>query len=862
MKFIKNGIIRLVLIIFIASVASGQWCFAKTGNDFSGKKSDTIYDAPDQAIWHAKTRTWFISNLGGGISLKKDNYGWITQTDEKGNVLHAFWIGKKEGMHAPSGMAISENFLYVCDREGVYEINIIKREIKNFIKITGASFINDIAIASNGDLFVSDFYGNKIYKIPNDTRIPEIWIASDKLKSPDGLYVDKNNLIVASWGKLSHPETFETSELGDLLSIDLNSKKVEVILSKIGNLEGITKAEDHYYISDWSAGKILKVDAKQKNVIDFVTGLKNPTDLDYASELNVLAIPQHGTNQVLFVNLSKNYNGQSFSNTQYPIASYNYGGLEKKSPKEQVQLLERFGYNQIVLKSETVEDFKSIDEFILLDSLNSNFKVNAVFERYNFIDSDERKERWKLVVDKIANKKIQLWIIFGKKNEGITNEFIENKLTQISKYAFEKNVEVILYPHSDCYISSAEEALPFVKKINQSNLKLAFHLYHEIRAGNGSRIPAVFEKIKNYLGAVTLAGTDIVPDYTNPKTRDTSTIKPIGYGNFDLVNFILPLKNSTYAGTVAIMNFGITEQPEDYLPRSLLAWERLLSANENHNKKTGSSIPIVANRVLKLMTYNLKFASTTYEPKWEIRREMQVDMIRKYAPDIVATQEGLKEQIDYLMDRLPEYIVIGEGRKGGDDDEHMAIFFKKDKFRLRELQSFQLSKTPDIFGSGPVVNPRMVTWARLAFINRQVEGQKRVYPQDYRDHWENNSEFYVFNTHFFNGPAPIARVSAAKLIMEKIQSLNRFGEWTPERPLFLLGDFNCLPGSMPYQVFTSNKDSANSDMLKNVFEDPKKIDWILYKGPVKVLKYEVVDYNIKSVYPSDHKPIYAEVEIK
>ena len=265
----------------------------------------SIYDAPDQAIWHAKTRTWFVSNLGGGISLKKDNYGWITQTDQKGNVIHECWIGKMDGMHAPSGMTITEDYLYVCDREGVFEINIADRKVNNFFSITGAAFINDITIADNGDLFVSDFFGNKIYKLPKATRIPEIWLETDQLKTPDGLYIDKNNLIVASWGKLSNPETFETSELGDLLSIDLKTKKIEILISKIGNLEGITKAGKYYYLTDWFAGKILKVDAKQKIVIDFISGLQNPTDLNYSAELNVLAFPQHGTNQVLFVNLPK-----------------------------------------------------------------------------------------------------------------------------------------------------------------------------------------------------------------------------------------------------------------------------------------------------------------------------------------------------------------------------------------------------------------------------------------------------------------------------------------------------------------------------------------------------------------------------
>ena len=126
-----------------------------------------------------------------------------------------------------------------------------------------------------------------------------------ELKAPDGLYMDQNKLIVASWGKLSNPDTFETSELGDLLSIDIKTKKIEILINKIGNLEGITKAGNFYYITDWFAGKVLKVASKQKTIIDFITGLKNPTDLNYSPELNVLGIPQHGTNQVLFVNLQK-----------------------------------------------------------------------------------------------------------------------------------------------------------------------------------------------------------------------------------------------------------------------------------------------------------------------------------------------------------------------------------------------------------------------------------------------------------------------------------------------------------------------------------------------------------------------------
>lgn len=262
------------------------------------------------------------------------------------------------------------------------------------------------------------------------------------------------------------------------------------------------------------------------------------------------------------------------------------------------------------------------------------------------------------------------------------------------------------------------------------------------------------------------------------------------------------------------------------------------------------------------MTYNLKFASPTFEPSWEVRREMQIDMIHKYDPDIIGTQEGLKEQIDYLIDHLPEYVAIGEGRQGGDDDEHMAIFFKRDKFRLREMQSFQLSKTPEVIGSGPEVNPRMVTWARFAFINRVEKGEESSYPMDYRGHWENTKELYLFNTHYFNGRKDsLARLNASKLILHRITALNRFGEWTEERPVFLMGDFNCRPGSDPYKVFVDNENSDALNLLKDTSEDHNEIDWILYKGNVKVFKYEEIDYNVDGAYPSDHNPIYVEFQI-
>jgi len=265
----------------------------------------------------------------------------------------------------------------------------------------------------------------------------------------------------------------------------------------------------------------------------------------------------------------------------WSLAAYNFGSLGKLSPEVQIDLLNKVGYQGIILSCETKVDFQNLDKYIEKAAKMENFKIEAVFERYNFNDSTERKERWRKVVDKLAGKGTQLWIIFGKKVDGINDEFIESKLREIVNYSTTKGVLVVLYPHSKCYIASAEEALPFIEKINHPNLKLAVHLCHEIRAGNGSRMDQVFDRVKDRIGAVTLAGTDSVADFSAPKLMDSSTIKPLGQGNYDLSLFVEPLSKSGYKGSVGFINFKIEEDPETYLDSSLKVWIRL----KNKSKK-------------------------------------------------------------------------------------------------------------------------------------------------------------------------------------------------------------------------------------------------------------------------------------
>jgi DNA-binding beta-propeller fold protein YncE len=256
------------------------------------------YDAPDQITWHAASKSWFVSSLGGGISFARDHYGWISRLDATGRVTDSLWV---KGLDAPSGMVATVTKLYVCDRAGILQIDIASAKVEQTYPLPGAEFINDIGIAANGDLYVSDFYGNKIYRIPANTRKAEVFVNIPD--SPDGVYVDGEELMVVTWGKIINRKTFETSKKGQVLCINLRTKAIRPLLTnvdEIGNLEGITKVGDYYYVTEWMAGKLLRI-SKKNGVEEIMTGLKNPSDPDYSAELNTIAFPEHHGSRVLFL---------------------------------------------------------------------------------------------------------------------------------------------------------------------------------------------------------------------------------------------------------------------------------------------------------------------------------------------------------------------------------------------------------------------------------------------------------------------------------------------------------------------------------------------------------------------------------
>ncbi len=215
-----------------------------------------VLDAPENAYWHADSQSWFVSNLGGGLSLEKDGYGWVARFDRSGRIISPRWV---DNLDAPTRMAAHNGRLFVADRGRVHEVDIESRKIVRVINLPDSEFVNDVAITPGGRVFVSDTAKNRIYEVAGGQSV--VWLESKELQSPNGLWVQGDSIVVASWGPMIDIATFATKHEGTLLRVNINTKLITAVGEgkPIANFDGIVAVGSSYYATDWTGGRLLRI---------------------------------------------------------------------------------------------------------------------------------------------------------------------------------------------------------------------------------------------------------------------------------------------------------------------------------------------------------------------------------------------------------------------------------------------------------------------------------------------------------------------------------------------------------------------------------------------------------------------------
>ncbi len=117
------------------------------------------------------------------------------------------------------------------------------------------------------------------------------------------------------------------------------------------------------------------------------------------------------------------------------------------------------------------------------------------------------------------------------------------------------------------------------------------------------------------------------------------------------------------------------------------------------------------------------------------------------SPQIIATQEALRFQLDEIKADLPHYGEVGASRDNGKQSgEYAAILYDSTRFNVIESGTFWFSEMPQKAGSKSWGNksPRICTWALFKEIG-------------------STHQFYIYNVHLDNWSGKSREKSAALL---------------------------------------------------------------------------------------------------
>jgi len=246
------------------------------------------YTQPESVTFDSVYNRWLVTNSGGVIKQRNNATGVVTDFAPSGSGSH--------------GIRIYNGVAYACvSNNRVKGFSLASgAEVFNVL-ISGASFLNGMGIdQSTGIAYISDFSGQKIYKLNLNTGAWWIYV-QPTVGQPNGVYFDspRNRLLVCYWGTNSV-----------IKSVNLADSSMTTLVTQTGynNSDGIYLDKyDNVYVSSWSPApaKILRYDINFTLPVAIVinSGLSNPADIYINKNADTLGVPNSNINTVTFHNI-------------------------------------------------------------------------------------------------------------------------------------------------------------------------------------------------------------------------------------------------------------------------------------------------------------------------------------------------------------------------------------------------------------------------------------------------------------------------------------------------------------------------------------------------------------------------------
>lgn len=241
---------------------------------------------------------YLVSNINGGMRVA-DNNGFITLIAGEG-LAELKWIeGGRNGatLNAPKGMEIDGTELHVADIDHLRTFDLATGAPLRAVQIDDAEFLNDIAVAETGEIYVTDTgvdpASGAIFRIAADGSVTKI-AGGAPYGRPNGIgFGPDGNLVVVTFAA---NEVLLISREGDILGRRTLDQ---------GQLDGLVVTDGGtVLVSSWAGHHIARLNREGQSEV-LVTGLTQPACFDFLPEHNLLLVPEVKLNRVTVVALDE-----------------------------------------------------------------------------------------------------------------------------------------------------------------------------------------------------------------------------------------------------------------------------------------------------------------------------------------------------------------------------------------------------------------------------------------------------------------------------------------------------------------------------------------------------------------------------
>jgi sugar lactone lactonase YvrE len=279
----KTAICAIIALVTIAGLSTIDTISSDPEVSLEKKwETDRVLKVPESVLYDRARNIIYVANING-TPADKDGNGFISKLSVDGKIENLQWV---TGLDAPKGMGVYKNRLYVTDISSIVEIDIDRGKILKRYDI-GGKFLNDITVDTTGRVYVSDMAADRIYRLAGG-RVTT-WMSSEGLQNPNGLFIEKNRLMVASKGG------------GNIKIIDIRKKSIKDWTSIGGNPDGlVSDGRGNYLLSSWN-GEVyfIKSSGEKVRLFDTRASNINSADIDYIPSERILLVPTFFDNRVV-----------------------------------------------------------------------------------------------------------------------------------------------------------------------------------------------------------------------------------------------------------------------------------------------------------------------------------------------------------------------------------------------------------------------------------------------------------------------------------------------------------------------------------------------------------------------------------